>query len=245
MKCSKCGRENAAGVRFCVFCGAPLAVVKAEEKAPAPKAAPAMPSPPPSPIPAGPPSAPAMQVARELPAPAPRPLGVVLIAILQFFTGLGWLLFGQLLYLSQFLSLLTLSVTLAAMERALTSLPLVGPLSARDWVPLGTSAGEANRILLLIALLTVLIMGIGLLSIAGSIGLWLLTSWGRRVVLYLQAPMLVMNMILLLGLAFNRVARESGLLAGLIIWPFIGIFVSLFVMFYLINPNLNRWFREA
>lgn len=243
MKCPKCGRENAAGVRFCVFCGAPLAAAETETKAPVPTVAPAAPSPPP--IPAAPPPAPGMRVARELPAPAPRPLGVVLIAILQFFTGLFWLLLGQLLYLSQFLGLITTVVTLRAIESALSGSPLGSFLGPGNLIPPGTPTGEANRALLLLILLTVLINAIGLFSVAGSVGLWLLTGWGRRVVLYLQAPMLAMYLILMLSLAFSQMARASGVLAALLLWPFIGIFISLAVMFYLINPGLNRWFREA
>jgi hypothetical protein len=225
MKCPKCGRENAAGVRFCVFCGAPLAAAETETKAPVPAVAPAAPSPPP--IPAAPPPAPGMRVARE------------------FLTGLFWLLLGQLLYLSQFLGLITTVVTLRAIESALSGSPLGSFLGPGNLIPPGTPTGEANRALLLLILLTVLINAIGLFSVAGSVGLWLLTGWGRRVVLYLQAPMLAMYLILMLSLAFSQIARASGVLAALLLWPFIGIFISLAVMFYLMNPGLNRWFREA
>jgi len=240
MKCPNCGRENPPGIRFCVFCGTELPAE--EKKAPTP-AVPSRIAPAPSALPT--------RVAREISTPAPRPMGIVLVSTYQFCIGLGFLLFGLLLYLSRFLSFITKIAILRTVNQIIKALSpsaqelgidlysIIQQLGIR--VPLKV---EADRTLLLVTMLTLLILAFGILSIAGSIGLLFLTGWGRRTVLYLQTLLVAMSLVVLFSLAFNQALRASGVLPPLLPWPLLGIFIGLFIIFYLINPGLDQWFHE-
>jgi len=240
MKCPNCERENLAGVRFCVFCGTELPT---EEKKAAAPAAPSRAVPAPSALPA--------QVAREVSALAPRPLSVVLISTYQFFVGLGFLLFGSLLYFYRFISFVIKAALLRPVSRILDTLVSGAEELGFDLYPIIQQLGiklplrvEADRTLLLVAMLSLLISAFGIFSIAGSIGLLFLTGWGRRMVLYLQTLLVAMSLVVLFSLAFNQALRASGVLPTLLLWPLVGIFIGMFIIFYLINPNLDQWFHE-
>jgi hypothetical protein len=105
--------------------------------------------------------------------------------------------------------------------------------------------GATVVISILIAFLTLLSLVLGLLSIAGSIGLWLLTGWGRKVTFYVQALTVAMYLIILFSSALSRTIRASGLLPALLLWPFVCIIISVLIILYLSGPGLDRWFREA
>ncbi|MGQ9462148.1 MAG: zinc-ribbon domain-containing protein, partial [Candidatus Fervidibacter sp.] len=57
---------------------------------------------------------------------------------------------------------------------------------------------------------------LGLLSVTGAIGLWLLTRWGRNLVAWLQVPDILLG-IVIMALAGLREVRVSGLTGVFII----------------------------
>lgn len=90
--------------------------------------------------------------------------------------------------------------------------------------------------------LSVLLSFLALLSITGAIGLWLLTRWGRNLVAWLQLPSAIMGIVMLALSGVRDIAR-SGLSGILAISGLLTIFISVAIVFYLLNPKTEVWFR--
>jgi len=237
MRCPKCGRENPTGVAFCVFCGQPLERGEASQGAAKPLPAEAATARPPEPRKAPPPAWPAH--APSPTRPAFRPFGVILIAVYQALQAPFWLLIGQSLYLSQITAI-----------TGLVGIPgLFGIEGAASGLIRGVSSlvgGRAIALGLLLVLVTLLIQLTGLLMLVGAIGLWLMTAWGRRVIIWVQAPTMIVNLgMLLLILLQERNLSQPGPLLLLLIWPIIGLILPILIVAYLIQPGLDRWFQEG
>jgi hypothetical protein len=86
--------------------------------------------------------------------------------------------------------------------------------------------------------LSILLSFLALLSITGAIGLWLLTLWGRNLVAWLQLSSAIMGIVMLALSGVRDIAR-SGLSGILAISGLLTIFISVAIVFYLLNPNLT------
>lgn len=245
MRCPKCGRDNPANVAFCVFCGQRL------EQAPTPS--PAAPQAPTVETPTLRPSEaakapPAYQPAYASATPAFRPFGLVLIAVYQFLQASFWILIGQNLYQAQITTLIT-SIGISTLP-GLLGLPSEGLPSevvggAMRMIGLLVGAREVPAMLLLI-LLTLLVLLTGFLTLTGAIGLWLMAGWGRRITIWVQAPVMVLNLSMLLLLLFKgEFIRQAGLLLPSLTWPAMGIVIPILIVSYLLRPDLDHWFREG
>jgi len=146
--------------------------------------------------------------------PAYRPFGIVFIVVWSFGAALTWLV------LSIFSSV---SVNAIVARRMLfeESLP-----------------AEA----VFLYFLSILLSFLALLSITGAIGIWLLTRWGRNLVAWLQLPSIILGIVMIASAGVRDIAR-SGLSGMLGLSGLLTLFISVVIVFYLLNPKTEVWFR--
>lgn len=85
---------------------------------------------------------------------------------------------------------------------------------------------------------------ITMLYVTGTIGLWLLTRWGRNLVALLQLPEILLGVVALIAAGSYQVRETSAELAGmLVLIGLITIAFSVFIMIYLLSSKMEIWFR--
>jgi len=90
--------------------------------------------------------------------------------------------------------------------------------------------------------LSVLLSFLSILSFTGAIGLWLLTRWGRNLVAWLQFPSAILG-IIAMGISSIHQVQASGLAGIFILSGIVVLLISVVILFYLLNPKMDDWFR--
>lgn len=147
-----------------------------------------------------------------------RPFGLVFIVIYNLFGGVSFTL-GAL-------------VSLFVLALGSIGVGMVEDLRRE----LGAEIVGAEAGLLLFGILTELGFFLGIALMSGSIGLWKLYPWGRRIIIWLQVPLIVLNLCTMILLRQAVLIVFSGA---------IGIVFSLFVMWYLMQKGEDWLFQRA
>ncbi len=146
--------------------------------------------------------------------PAYRPFGIVFTVVWTFGAALTWL---------------GLSIFSSVSANA---------IAARGMLFEESLPAEA----VLFYFLSLLLSFLSLLSFTGAIGLWLLTRWGRNLVAWLQLPLVILGIVMIASAGARDVAR-SGLSGMLVLSGLLTLFFSVVIVFYLLNPKTEVWFR--